>query len=254
MTANKELERPSNADQADKLIVAGKLACGLAHDLNNLLTVIMGRAQMGQAASPDPKLNALFSQIADASDKAAAQVRQILVLARQDDLKRVRFDVSVLAGNISDNARALLGPRQEFRAHVTHGPTFMMADPVQVEQILLNLLQHAREHLGENGAVELDAQPMDVEAEAAARHAGARPGRFVRLAVRLVDPHGSEEKMSYEPFVSSRKRGSGMALTVVDHLARQHEGFLEVTGSARNRTAAVYLPLGTAGKEQDARA
>lgn len=244
MNVNKELERQANKNLPDKNIAAGRLACGIAHDLNNLLTVIMGRAQMGQAtACQDPRLNTLFNQIAEASERAAAQVRQILVLARQDELRQVRFNVNALAGSVSDNARALLGPRLEFRSHVMSGPAFMTGDPVQVEQILLNLMQFARESLGEGGVVDLDVQPLDMDANAAARFLGVRPGRFMRLAVRIVDPKGSEEKVAFEPFVSSRTRGSGVALTIADHLARQHEGFLEVTGSGRTRTAAVHLPL-----------
>ena len=242
--------------QAQKMEAVGRLAGGIAHDFNNLLTAIRGNAElMSHRVKTDPTMAAEVDEILHAADRAASLTRQLLAFSRKQVLQPVALDLNEIVSSVSRMARRLIGTDVQLRLDLARSVSQVLADPAQVEQVLLNLIVNARDAMPSGGNITV--QTANVRLEAARPEvvqAGIAPGAFVMLAV-TDDGIGMDQATQariFEPFFTTKEtgRGTGLGLSTVYGIVRQTGGAITVT-SERGKGASfkVYLPA-VAGESQ----
>lgn len=235
--------------QAQKMEAVGRLAGGIAHDFNNLLAAIRGNAELLlHHLKRDPARVADVEEILHAADRAATMVRQLLTFSRKHPLAPVRLNVNELADNVARLSRRLIGPEitLEIQAGAQLRP--VVADPSQLEQLLLNLVLNARDALPDGGRIVVrtanrqlpDGSPESVRADVPA-------GGYVVLQVcdNGIGMDQATQVRIFEPFFTTKEpgRGTGLGLSTVYGIVRQMGGGVTVM-SERNQgaTFSVFLP------------
>jgi len=234
--------------QSQKMEAVGQLAGGIAHDFNNLLTAILGNAQLAQfdkALSRD--LQECLSEIASASQRAAALTRQLLVFSRQEQIDRRPVSLPATLGDFMKMLRRIIGEHIDVRLTVAPDVPAVLADPAQIEQVALNLAVNARDAMPAGGRLVIEIDQV-VLAEPHGPAASAVPaGRYAR--VRFTDTgrgiQSDVRQRIFEPFFTTKPvgEGTGLGLAVVYGIVRQHDGFIEVASAPGEGTRfTVYLP------------
>jgi signal transduction histidine kinase/CheY-like chemotaxis protein len=225
----------------------GRLAGGVAHDFNNVLTAVAANVDMArlELAPGDPRRQ-YFDEIGDAARRGAALTRQLLALGRRQLIEPRPTDLSALVEGMGPMLRRLVGEDPDLRLEPTPGLPAVLADPVQLEQVVLNLVLNARDAIGFHGCIAVSTGLVEVE-DAAARP-DRRPGRYG--VVRVGDDGAGipPEHLArvFEPFFTTKPdgRGTGMGLATVYGIAAQHGGFVEVVSKVgEGSTFSVHLPL-----------
>ena len=238
--------------QAQKMEAIGRLAGGIAHDFNNLLTAIRGNAElMSHRVKNDPSMAAEVDEILHAADRAASLTRQLLAFSRKQVLQPVALDLNEIVSGVSRMARRLIGTDVQLRLDLARTVNQVMADPAQVEQVLLNLIVNARDAMPTGGNITVQTGNVELGANAPEIvQAGIAPGHFVLLAV-TDDGIGMDQATQariFEPFFTTKEtgRGTGLGLSTVYGIIRQTGGAITVT-SERGKGASfkVYLPAAT---------
>ena len=246
--------------QAQKMESVGRLAGGVAHDFNNHLTVINGYCEMLLAALPvgDP-LRADAASIRKAGQQAADLVRQLLAFSRKRIFEPQLVSLNLLVLDSRRMLERLIGDQIVFETVLDAGLGDVLADPTQIQQILMNLVVNARDAMSAGGRLTIETRQMRVDAEQAARNAGARPGDFVRLTVSDTGAGIDAETLGhiFEPFFTTKPLavGTGLGLSTVYGIVRQSNGWIEVE-SAPGAGAAfrIFLPSIAGGEEPEAEA
>jgi signal transduction histidine kinase/ActR/RegA family two-component response regulator len=230
-----ELEERTRLEEqlrhAQKLEAVGRLAGGIAHDFNNLLTVIrMSLVTVGGAALTDEMREAL-SDASDATDRAAGLTHDLLAFARKQTLQRTTVAVADILGGVERMVRrvAEASIRLEVRAAPEIGE--VIADRLQIEQVLLNLAINACDAMGNRGTLTITADAAELAGADAARHR-VRPGHWVRIAVTDTGAGMDEatRRSVFEPFFTTKEvgRGTGLGLAVAHGIVTQHGGLIDV--------------------------
>ena len=159
----------------------GRLAGGIAHDFNNLLTAIRGNAElMSQRVNADPEMADEIDEILHAADRAASLTRQLLAFSRKQVLQPVALDLNESISSVSRMARRLIGTDVQLHLDLGVGVSPVLADPAQVEQVLLNLLVNARDAMPSGGTITVQTSNARLDADAPElRQANIAPGAFV---------------------------------------------------------------------------
>ncbi|MDP2056038.1 MAG: ATP-binding protein, partial [Acidobacteriota bacterium] len=244
--------------QAQKMEAVGRLAGGIAHDFNNLLTAIRGNAElMSHRVKKDPAMAAEVDEILHAADRAASLTRQLLAFSRKQVLQPVALDVNEIVASVSRMARRLIGTAVQLQQELAPTLSQVLADPAQIEQVLLNLIVNARDAMPTGGMITVQTANVRLEADSPEMlHAGLAPGRFVLLAVsdNGIGMDQATQARIFEPFFTTKEtgRGTGLGLATVYGIIRQTGGAISVV-SDRGRGASfrVYLPAVT-GERLDA--
>ena len=238
--------------QAQKMEAVGRLAGGIAHDFNNLLTAIRGNAElMSHRVKHDPPMAAEVDEILHAADRAASLTRQLLAFSRKQVLQPIALDINEIVGGVARMARRLIGTDVQLRLELGEPVSQILADPAQVEQVLLNLIVNARDAMPSGGTILVGTSNARLGADAPEIvQAGIAPGAFVMLAVS-DDGIGMDQATQariFEPFFTTKEtgRGTGLGLSTVYGIIRQTGGAITVD-SARGKGARfqVYLPAVT---------
>jgi len=238
--------------QAQKMEAVGRLAGGIAHDFNNLLTAIRGNAElMSHRVKKDPAMAAEVDEILHAADRAASLTRQLLAFSRKQVLRPVALDINEIVSSVSRMARRLIGTGVQLRQELSPAVALVLADPAQIEQVLLNLIVNARDAMPTGGMITVQTANVRLEAGSPEMsQAGLSPGPFVLLAVS-DDGIGMDQATQariFEPFFTTKEtgRGTGLGLATVYGIIRQTGGVISVV-SERGRGASfrVYLPAVT---------
>ena len=227
-----EQERDALADQlrqAQKLEAIGRLAGGVAHDFNNLLTAITTNASLALLDMPaeDPWRGA-FAEIEEAASRATSLTRQLLAFSRRQVIAPRPLDLAGQVAGMAAVLRRLLGEDVAI-AFVDGGAPAVLADPGQIEQVVLNLAVNARDAVRAGGHITVATRPVTVAAGP-----GRPPGRFG--AVEVVDdgPGIDPDVLPhiFEPFFTTKQgHGTGLGLSTVYGIATQHGGFVEVAST-----------------------
>ena len=238
--------------QAQKMEAVGRLAGGIAHDFNNLLTAIRGNAElMSHRVKHDPAMAAEVDEILHAADRAASLTRQLLAFSRKQVLQPVALDINDIVSSVSRMARRLIGTGVQLQLELAPTVAQVLADPAQIEQVLLNLIVNARDAMPSGGLITVRTANVQLEADSPEMsQPGLAPGPFVLLA---VDDDGigmdqATQARIFEPFFTTKEtgRGTGLGLSTVYGIVRQTGGAISVV-SDRGRGASfrVYLPAVT---------
>jgi len=235
--------------QAQKMEAVGRLAGGIAHDFNNLLTAIRGNAElMSHRVKKDPAMAAEVDEILHAADRAASLTRQLLAFSRKQILQPIALDINEIVSGVSRMARRLIGTDMQLRLELAAKVSQVLADPAQVEQVLLNLIVNARDAMPSGGMITV--QTANVRLDAGAPEivqAGIAPGAFVLMAVsdNGIGMDQATQARIFEPFFTTKEtgRGTGLGLSTVYGIVRQTGGAITVV-SERGKGASfrVYLP------------
>ncbi|MCC7364527.1 MAG: PAS domain-containing protein [Dehalococcoidia bacterium] len=240
VTARKQLE--AQVHSAQRMETIGALAGGVAHDVNNYLTTILGNIDLARMrVGPGERWDELEDARA-AVQGCAELVRSLLTFARQRQPARSLLHADEVVAHAGRILQRLVGPGIEI-THCAEPGLTLFADPVQVQQVLMNLVVNARDVLGEDGRI-------DIRAESATRVdpvAGA-PREYARLTVTDTGPGVPNSLLDriFEPYFSSRPlgEGTGLGLSIVHGISRAHGGWVEVENAPSGGAAfSVYLPV-----------
>jgi PAS domain S-box-containing protein len=238
--------------QAQKMEAVGRLAGGIAHDFNNLLTAIRGNAElMSHRVKDDPAMAAEVDEILHAADRAASLTRQLLLFSRKQVLQPIALDLNEIVGNVGRMARRLIGADVQLRLELAPTVAQVLADPAQIEQVLLNLIVNARDAMPHGGQIHVSTENVTLRAgDPDISDSGLVPGQYVVLAVsdNGIGMDQSTQARIFEPFFTTKEtgRGTGLGLSTVYGIVRQSGGAITVT-SARGEGASfrVFLPAHT---------
>ena len=234
--------------RAERAQAIGQLAGGIAHDFNNLLTGIIGHVTL---LEEEPGLSELgredLAQIQRSADRAASLTRQLLAFSRRQVLAPRVLDLNQLVAGCLSTLRRLMGERVQVLSTPAPMLDTVVADPNQLEQVLTQLCANARESMPDGGTLEIVTRQERLDAAAAVRLQGLRPGVYVLLQVRDtgrgMDPPTVER--IFEPFFSTKgpSEGAGLGLAPVYGIVKQSGGHIEVASQPRHGTTfTIYLP------------
>jgi signal transduction histidine kinase/HAMP domain-containing protein len=242
----RELE--TQLGHARQIEALGRLAGGVAHDLNNLLVPVLGYADIiRDELSADHPSRADVAQIRRAAEQARGLTQQLLAFARRQVLNVQVIDLAEEVGLFQGFLRRLIPESIEIVCHAEPAGGSICADPTQVRQIIANLAINARDAMPQGGTITLTIAAAELDERAAAAHLGAAPGHYVTLAVRDTGTGMDEatQRHLFEPFFTTKEagKGTGLGLATVHGIVTQHGGHIEVTSAPGcGTTVTVYLP------------
>jgi len=234
--------------QAQKMEAVGRMAGGIAHDFNNLLTVILGNGRLLlQSFSEGDERVEEAEEITGAAERAAALTRQLLAFSRPQ-LASVRpVDLNRILRELERMLTRLVGEDIEMEIALADGPTVVMADPAQLEQVIVNLVVNARAALQAGGSIHLSTEVRDADPRRKAPLGPSIVGEAVVLTV-MDSGCGMDEATRariFEPFFTTREpgRGSGLGLSIVYGVIQRCGGLVDVqTASDEGTTFEIQLP------------
>jgi len=233
---------------AQKLESVGQLAAGVAHDFNNILTVIQGYADTLLARGPadGPSLKGL-KEISDATHRAAALTRQLLMFSRKQVIQPRVLDLNAVLQNLANMLLRLLG--EDIRLQTSYAPNLprIEADTGMLEQIVMNLAVNSRDAMPKGGQLSLSTAQAEIDELYASQHADSRLGTFVCLTVTDTGCGMDRQTLQriFEPFFSTKEvgKGTGLGLATVYGIVRQHRGWVEVSSQIGvGTTFNIYFP------------
>jgi PAS domain S-box-containing protein len=246
ITERKQLE--TQLQQSSKMEAVGRLAGGIAHDFNNLLTIIKGYTELAlNRSAPYPEIRSDIERIENASERAAALVRQLLAFSRKQVLQPKTLDLNSIALNLDKLLRRLMDENIEMITRVDENLGAIKADPAQIEQVIMNLVVNARDAMPKGGRLTLETYNTELDSFYAADHVSVRPGRYVMLAVSDTGIGMDQATVAhiFEPFYTTKEggRGTGLGLSTVYGIVKQSGGYVWVYSEpGRGSTFKVYLP------------
>lgn len=233
---------------AQKMESVGRLAGGVAHDFNNMLSVILGHATMALARlDPESPTAEDLREIQAAAQRSAQLTRQLLAFARRQPSVPRALDLDETIGRMRRMLGQLLG--EDVRLRVVSGASAarVRIDPAQVDQLLTNLCSNARDAIAGAGTVTVETASVVLDEAWCAKRGAGRPGRWVRLTVADDGCGMDAEVLShvFEPFFTTKEvgRGTGLGLASVHGIVEQNGGFLDVESApGRGSSFHVFLP------------
>ena len=234
--------------QAQKMESVGQLAAGVAHDFNNMLTVIQGHAGM-LLARPDlaqePKESA--QAVLFAAERAANLTRQLLMFSRKNVMQPTQLDLREVVSHLSKMLKRLLGETIILEFRPPEMLPLIQGDVGMIEQVLMNLSVNARDAMPRGGTLSITANTVDIDHSYVLSHPEARSGRFLSLRVTDTGCGMDIGTMSriFEPFFTTKEvgKGSGLGLATVYGIVKQHEGWIEVASElGKGSTFTLYFP------------
>jgi len=243
--------------QVLKLEAVGRLAGGIAHDFNNILTAVGGHATLLlDEIRPGDPLRADIEEIKRGVDRAASLTRQLLAFSRKQVLKPRVLDLTSVVAETERMLRRLIGEDIDLRTSAEAGLGRVLADPGQIQQVILNLAVNARDAMPDGGRLSIELDNVDVDEEMGRRHVPVQPpGRYVRLTVSDTGtgiPHAIQPHI-FEPFFTTKEKGkgTGLGLSTVYGIVKQSGGFIWVYSEpGQGSTFKIYLPRVEAPAEQ----
>jgi len=246
ITERRRLE--SDLQQAQKMDAIGRLAGGVAHDFNNLLLVISAYAELmlDSLADGDP-LRRNVGEIMTASRRAADLTRQLLAFGRKQVQALQVLDLNTVIGEITGMLPRLIGEDIELAFVPGQELGKVKADPVQIEQVVMNLAANARDAMPEGGVLTIETATVRVDESYVQRHAIVPPGEYVLLTVTDSGQGISAEHLPhiFEPFYTTKEagKGTGLGLATVYGIVKQNGGFVWVYSELGfGTTFKIYLP------------
>jgi len=233
--------------QLQKMECVGRLAAGLAHDFNNVLTIIRGHADLvlSDNALSDKK-TASLTKIA-AADRATHLTRQLLTFSRRQVSELTALNLSECVKNFTKMLDRVLGEDIELTCEFWTGLPAVPGDAGMLDQVVMNLAVNARDAMPNGGRLIIATSVVDVDEDHVRRRPDARAGRFVCLAVTDTGCGMDEETLAqvFEPFFTTKAagQGTGLGLATVYGIVQQHKGWIEVVSQVnRGTTFLIFLP------------
>ena len=234
--------------QAQKMEAVGTLAGGIAHDFNNLLQAINGYTQllMMEKTKDDPEYKSL-NEIFKSSSRAAELVRQLLLFSRKAEAVRKPVELNHEVEEARKILERTIPKMVNIEVHTGGRLSNLMADPVQIEQILLNLGKNAADAMPYGGKLIFETENITIDDEYCRNHLGAEPGNYVLLTVTDTGEGIDDETKEkiFEPFFTTKEfgKGTGLGLASVYGIVKEHGGYIMCYSEVGiGTTFKIYLP------------
>lgn len=242
--------------QAQKMESVGRLAAGVAHDFNNILTVILGNTSL-QLRNPmlDEKLSASLHQIVQAAERATALTRQLLAYSRKQIIQRRALSMNTALEQTVSMLRRVIGEHIALDLQLGKDLPPVFADASNLDQIIMNLALNARDAMRDGGRLTFTTSLAEIDEATRAKHPDVTARHFVCLAIRDTG-HGMDAATLariFEPFYTTKElgKGTGMGLATVYGILHQHNGWVDVESEpGRGTTFRVYLPISDEAAEE----
>lgn len=236
--------------QVQKMEAVGRLAGGLAHDVNNFITAITSQCELVKMKpAPAERVQKKMDLVIGTAGKVTALIRQLLAFARQQPSEPRRVDLNEVVAGLSGIVKRLLGEDMELETFLAGDLWPTRIDPSQVEQIVVNLLVNAREASPSGGKVTVETANVVLDRQYLARNPVAKPGDFVLLAVSDTGAGIAPDIRDkiFEPFFTTKAKETsearGLGLATIYGIARQNGGHISVYSEVgKGTTFKVYLP------------
>ncbi len=236
--------------QAQRLQAAGKLAGGMAHEVNNMMSAVLGFGELVLAGlGPDHPLRSDVEEMIRAGARAAQVTRQLLAFSRQQVLRPAVLDVNTVVTELTPVLQNLLGADRRLETILSAAPVRVVADRGQIEQVLINLAVNARDATETNGVIIVETGIVHLDATTAVQSQGddRERGWFVRLAVRDNGSGMAPDVIAraFEPFFTTKPvgKGTGLGLSMVHGIAQQSGGEVRIESTpGAGAAVSVYLP------------
>jgi signal transduction histidine kinase/ActR/RegA family two-component response regulator len=233
---------------AQKMEAVGKLAGGVAHDFNNVLTAVTGYTELAltKLATDDP-LRRDLEEIRNAGERATALTRQLLAFGRKQILEPQIIDLNTVVSGMGTLLRSLIGEDIELVTVTQPDLTPVQADPGQIERVILNLVVNARDAMPNGGKLTIETANVELDSVYAEAHPSVTPGSFALLAVSDTGCGIDKEIQPriFEPFFTTKgeSRGTGLGLSTVYGIVTQSSGHVAFDSEPGcGTTFRVYLP------------
>ncbi len=234
--------------QAQKMEAVGTLAGGVAHDFNNLLQVVLGYSELMLSDDRLPaRFRADLDRIHQASRNGADLVQRLLTFSRKTDVKPRPLNLNRHIEQLKNMLSRTIPKMIEIRLVLADELAAVNADPTQVDQILMNLAVNARDAMPEGGRLSIQTENVTLDEHYAKTHLGAKPGRYVLLAVSDTGQGMDKETLEhiFEPFFTTKGpgEGTGLGLAMVYGIVKQHGGYIVCYSElSRGTSFKIYFP------------
>jgi len=233
--------------QSQKMEAVGRLAGGIAHDFNNMLTVINNYAEMMIEELPDGSaLKESAGEILSAGTRSAELTRQLLAFSRKQPLEMECLNLNIIVSGIEPMLRRIVGEDVKLRTHPARGLGNAMADPRQMEQVVLNLVVNARDAMPGGGYLTIETANVELDENYAELHPEVETGPYVMLSVSDTGcgiAEADKERL-FEPFFTTKEKGkgTGLGLATVYGIVKQSGGHIFVYSEPEQGTTfKIYL-------------
>jgi PAS domain S-box-containing protein len=236
--------------RAERMQSAGRLAGGVAHEVNNMMTGVLGFSHfLLKSLEPGDPRQAEVQEIIKAGTRAADVTKQLLAFTRQQILRPEALLINAVLEKMERMLRRSLGEEHELIFDLTSEAGFIRADGAQIEQVILNLLLNARDSMTERGRVTITTAPATLDSSYAHRHADIDipPGQYMMLSVSDTGcgMDATVQSRIFEPFFTTKPtgQGTGLGLSTVYGIVKQSGGFIWVYSEVNHgSTFKIYLP------------
>lgn len=247
--AEKEREKlETQLQQAHKMEAIGTLAGGIAHDINNILGIILGNTELAMDDIPEwnpARLN--LKEVRIASLRAKDVVRQLLSFARKTELEKKPTNIVSIVKESFKLLRASIPTSIEIRQNIAKDVDTILADPTQINQVLINLCTNADHAMPDGGIIEIILNNVELDEANTAQHPDLHLGRYVNLTVTDTG-HGIPQEVIdriFDPYFTTKEvgKGTGMGLAVVHGIVKGHNGTITVESEAgKGTTFSILFP------------
>lgn len=241
----KRLEQ--HVQQLQKFEAIGRLAGGIAHDFNNMIGAVMGWAELGYDEAPaESRVRERFQKIRDQARRAAKLTSQLLAFGRRQILQPKKLNLNILVQEEMSFLGKVIGADIEIKVVNAADLRVTMADPTQIEQVLMNLCLNARDAMPGGGRLIIETHNVEIRDEYCRTHAYGKPGSYVLLSVSDTGTgmDATTVERIFEPFFTTKEmgRGTGLGLATVYGIVKQHGGFIYVYSEPGKGTSfRIYL-------------
>jgi PAS domain S-box-containing protein len=244
---------------AQKMEAVGVLAGGIAHDFNNILTAIIGYGNMLQTQlEHEDRARNNIEQILVAAEKAANLVHGLLAFSRKQVIHPKPVDLNKIIKNVEKLLSRLITEDIELRVNLAEGETTIMADPGQIDQILMNMVTNARDAMPKGGVLTVETALMEMDMAFLTEHGYGTHGSYVQVSISDTGMGMDEQARQriFEPFFTTKPmgRGTGLGLSIIYGIVKQHNGFIDLQSRVNvGTTFRIYFPLIEAKVNEPAR-
>src|SRR5438876_4172361 len=245
VTEQKQLQ--AHLSHSQRMEAVGQLASGVAHDFNNLLTIIKGYSSLMIDRNPGGPDSHAAREIQQAAERAAALTHQLLAFSRKQTLQPRVLDLNTIVHGLEMMLRRVLTENVELVIQPAVDLGFVKADPVQMEQVLINLVVNARDAMPKGGRLVIATAPHEVVASSGEGESLIRAGSYVTLSVSDtgMGMDAATRARIFEPFFTTKEvgKGTGLGLATVYGIIKQSNGHIEVESEpGQGTTFRVSLP------------